>query len=129
MFEEEIKLANAKYGEEVVKVVDMATISMQEQAALVSNSAVLLTNHGGGSVVSVFLPVGASAIVFWHGPRRLDHKFYESAGYFRPVWLSEHERPYLNRTMAIIERGMEKTALRYPGIISVQGHGRHEVEE
>jgi hypothetical protein len=33
MFDEEIKLAKAKYGEEVVKVVDMATVSMQEQAA------------------------------------------------------------------------------------------------
>jgi hypothetical protein len=129
MFEEEIKLAKAKYGEEVVKVVDMATISMREQAALVANSAVFLTNHGGGGVVSVFIPAGASVIIYWHGASRRDINFYESAGYFRPIWLSEHERPYLNRTMALIEREVEKTALRYPGIISAQGLGRKEVEE
>jgi hypothetical protein len=129
MFDEEIKLAKAKYGEEVVRVVDMATISMREQAALVANSAVLLTNHGGGGVASVFLPAGASVIIYWHGASRRDINFYESAGYFRPVWLSKHERPYLNRTMALIEREVEKTALRYPGIISAQGLGRKEVEE
>jgi hypothetical protein len=126
MFEEEIKLAKAKYGEEVVRVVDMATISMREQAALVANSAVFLTNHGGGGVVSVFIPAGASVIIYWHGGARRDINFYESAGYFRPIWLSEQERPYLNRTMAIIEREVEKTALRYPGIISAQGLGRKE---
>jgi beta-galactosidase/beta-glucuronidase len=77
-------------------------------------------------VVSAFLPAGASAIVYWHGEMRFDQTFYESAGYFRPVWLSEHERPFLNRTMAIIEREVEKTALRYPGIISAQGLKRME---
>jgi hypothetical protein len=125
---EEIRLDKSQYGEEVVRVVDMATLSMQEQAALVANSAVLLTNHGGGGVVSIFLLVGASAIMYWHGQRQMEHNFYESAGYFRPVWLSEHECPYLNRTMAIIEREVEKTALRYPGIISAQGLGGKEVE-
>jgi hypothetical protein len=128
-FEEEIILAKAKYGEEVVRVVDMATLSMREQATLVANSAVLLTNHGGGSVASVFLQVGTSAIIYWHGELRFDQTFYESAGYFRPVWLSEHERPYLNLTMAIIEREVEKTALRYPGIICAQGLGRKEVDK
>jgi hypothetical protein len=80
-------------------------------------------------VVSVFLPAGASAIVYWHGTLPRDQHFYKSAGYFRPVWLSEHERPYLNRTMAIIEREVEKAVLRYPGIISAQGLGRDEIEE
>jgi hypothetical protein len=125
-FEEEIKLATQKYGADAVRVVDMAKMTLQEQAELVANSAVMLTNHGGGSAVSVFLPTGSGILVFWHGNSRMDHAVYESAGYLRPIWVSEAERPYVNRTMALIEREVEKTALRVPGIISARGLERIE---
>jgi hypothetical protein len=123
-FEEEIRLAKQKYGEDAVRVADMSNMTWQDQAELIVNSAVLLTNHGGGGVVSMFLPVGSSAIVFWHDKHRYDHNFYESAGYFRPLWVSVGEREYVNRTMAMIEREVEKTALQAPGIISAQWRKR-----
>jgi hypothetical protein len=104
----------------------MANMTLQEQAELVANSAVLLTNHGGGSAVSVFLPTGSGILVFWHGNSRMDHAMYESAGYLRPIWVSEAERPYVNRTMALIEREVEKAALRVPGTISARGLERIE---
>jgi hypothetical protein len=63
-FGEEIALAKLKYGDDAVRVVDMANTTLHDQAELVLNSAVLLTNHGGGSVVSLFVPVGSTAIAF-----------------------------------------------------------------
>jgi hypothetical protein len=115
-FEDEIRLASFKYGHEMVRVVDMSSITMVEQARLVGNSAVLVTNHGGVGGVSVFLPRGAAAIVFWHGPRRMEHNWYESAGYFRTVWIGEGERPWINRTMALIDDQVVKTSLEWNGM-------------
>ena len=110
-FEEEIKLAKQKWGEDMVKVVNMANMTMQAQAELVLNSAVLLVNQGGGSSISTFLPRGSSAIVFWHGSRtgaRKDHWWYEAVGYFRTSWLGEAERQFVNHTMALIDQEIEK---------------------
>ena len=113
-FEEEIKLAKARYGVDVVRVVDMATISIQEQAELVRNSVVFLTNHGGGGVVSIFAPQGAAIFVYWHGSRRFEANFYESAGYFRTTWVGIEERNYTERTMAMIDAEVEKSSLIWP---------------
>ena len=62
--------------------------------------------------MSIFLPRGASAIVFWHG-RKMDHHWYESAGYFRSVYVGFDERPFLNRTMAILDDELEKTRIEW----------------
>jgi hypothetical protein len=119
-FVKEIQLIKAMYGKEVVKVVDMATMSMADQAKLVSNSAVLLTNHGGVGGVSVFLQKGASVIIFWHNERRFDSNFYESAGYFRVNWVSNEERSFVNRTISLIDTEVEKTALQWPDILAAR---------
>ena len=115
MFEQEIAWARAKYGHDMVKVVDMASIPMQDQADLVRNSAVFLTNHGGGGVVSIFLSKNAGVLVFWHADRRFEHNFYESAGYFRTTWVGVEERAYVNRTIALIEHEVERTAVEWHG--------------
>lgn len=117
-FEDEIKAAKMRYGEDVVRVVNMANITIQDQARIVTNSAVLITNHGGGGFVSLFLPKGAGALVFWHKGIRFDHAFYESAGYFRPVWIGVEERPQINRTMAIIDYLVEQSSLVWPNIVA-----------
>jgi hypothetical protein len=69
-FTAEIDEARRRYGDGVVRVVDMAQLTWREQADLVQNTAVLLTNHGGGGVVSIFLPRGAAVFNFWHGDRQ-----------------------------------------------------------
>lgn len=119
-FEKEIKLAQQLYGNGTVQVVDMAKLTIQEQILLARDSVVLLTNHGGGGAVSTFLQSGSSVIVFWHGKVRKDHNFYESAGYFRTHWISVEERQYINRTMALIQNELEKTALVWPGILAAK---------
>jgi hypothetical protein len=106
-FVKEIELARAIYGDDKVKAVNMASLSMQGQADLVRNSAVLLSNHGGVSASSVFLSRGSSVLLYWHGDKRYDHSFFESAGYFRTTWIGENERSYVNRTMALIAKEME----------------------
>lgn len=120
-FTHEIEGTRAKYGDNVVQVVDMSTMSMAEQAVLAANSAVFLTNHGGVGAVSLFLPQGAAALVFWHAERRFEANFYESAGYFRSNWISVEERPYVNRTLALIDQEVAKTALRWPSILAARG--------
>ena len=45
-------MAKQKWGEDMVKVVNMANMTMQAQAELVLNSAVLLVNQGGGYSVT-----------------------------------------------------------------------------
>jgi hypothetical protein len=112
-FEDEIALARKVYGEDYVKVADFSTMSIRDQVALVANSAVLLTNHGGVGAASIFLPRGGAAIVFWHGKMRLEHHWYESAGYFRTVWVGVDERPWVNRTMALIEDQVTKAKIEW----------------
>jgi hypothetical protein len=112
-FAMEIAAARATYGDHAVKVVTMATMTWQEQAMMAMNAAALFTNHGGGSVVATFVPPHASVIIYWHGDLRFDHAFFESAGYLRPVYIGMDDRPYLNRTMAILGYELEKTALHY----------------
>jgi hypothetical protein len=120
-FTREIQDIRAKYGDKVVNVVDMSTMSVAEQATLAANSAVFLSNHGGVGAPSIFLPQGAAAIIFWHGRGRLEANFYESAGYFRTNWVSVEERPFVNRTLALIDQEVAKTALRWPSILAAQG--------
>ena len=116
-FEEEIRRARARYGNDTVKAVDVATLSMADQASLAHDSAVYLTNHGGGSATTIFLQRGASAFLFWQGRKR-DHGLYESTEYFQTIWVGSNERQYVDRTMALIEREVEKVAQRWPGILA-----------
>jgi len=71
-FTEEFEHAKAVYGEDAVRFVDMSTLTVREQTEVTANSAVYLTNHGGVGATSIFLPKGASVIVFWHGAERKD---------------------------------------------------------
>lgn len=52
LFVPKVSCGIAEKGEEAARVVNMASISIQDQAALVANSVVLLTNHGGGGHLS-----------------------------------------------------------------------------
>eukprot|EP00543_Licmophora_paradoxa_P017068 CAMPEP_0202457124 /NCGR_PEP_ID=MMETSP1360-20130828/14209_1 /ASSEMBLY_ACC=CAM_ASM_000848 /TAXON_ID=515479 /ORGANISM="Licmophora paradoxa, Strain CCMP2313" /LENGTH=139 /DNA_ID=CAMNT_0049077115 /DNA_START=211 /DNA_END=627 /DNA_ORIENTATION=+ len=110
-FEEEIKYAKDRYGTDRVVVVDFASISMSEQADIIVKTDVFLVNHGGGSAISLFLPRGTSVILFTHNNIRMDHIFYESVGHFRTIWISEEERPLLNRTVALLDQEIVKANL------------------
>jgi len=119
MFNEEILLAQAKYGNDTVRVVNMASMTIAEQASLAHNSAIFLTNHGGGSAVTKFLQQGAAAFIFYQdGLGKFDHSFYESTDYFRTIWVTVDERQHINRTMALIDLEVEKVKLEWPNIVA-----------
>lgn len=124
-FEEEIKRAKEKYGEDAVKAVDFASLSAQEQGLLIGNSAALFTNHGGGSASTVFLPKGASAFVYWRGFQR-DEEFYRSVSYFRTQWIEYKARRHLDRTMRLLEMELRKTAIHYPDMICFRNTRQQE---
>jgi hypothetical protein len=112
-FTDEINAARKIYGSDIVKAVDLSSMSMQAQAMMLDETAVLLTNHGGVGSSSILLPFGSTAIVYWHGKNRMDHHWYESAGYFRVTWVGVDERPYLNATIALIDDQFVKTHISW----------------
>merc|ERR1712029_204551 len=117
-FEEEIRLAQSKFGNDTVMAVDFASLSMKEQALLAHDSVVYITNHGGGSATTTFLQRGSSAFIFWNGGRKRDHGLYESTEYFRTIWVGPRERRRVDRTMALIDREVERAARQWPGILA-----------
>ncbi len=111
-FENEIKESIQLYGKDVVKVVDLAKMTMKDQVLLLDETAVLITNHGGISSATIFLPRGSAALIYWH-KTKMDNQWNEAAGYFRPVFIGVEERPFLNRTMAIIDEQLRKTRVEW----------------
>ena len=75
-----------KYGKDRIKIVVMASLSLQEQVSVASQSHVYLSNSGGGSATSLFLQRGSSLILF-HRPKRMDDiDLYSTQGYFHVEW-------------------------------------------
>ena len=112
-FENEIKESIQRFGEEMVKVVNLATLSMKDQVLLLDKTAVLVTNHGGISSAFIFLPRGSAVLVYWHGKFKKDIMWFNSAGYFRPIFVGVDERLFLNRTMAIIDHQLRQTSIEW----------------
>ena len=112
-FQDEIQECFRKYGADLVKVVELPKMTIQDQVRLLEETALLFTNHGAIATASTFLPRGSSIIVYWHGKNRYDHQWFESAGYFRRVYVGVGGRPFLNRTMAIVDDELEKTHMEW----------------
>lgn len=121
-FENMIPIARTLYGEDIVKVVDMAKLSAQEEAMLALDTAVLFVNHGGGSATSIFLPRDASVFLYtaggcgkksnlWcdEGKNHLDSIFYNSNGYVRQQWIEEGDRNNTEKIKALMQREYEQT--------------------
>jgi len=120
-FENMIPIARTLYGEDKVKVVDMAELSAREEAMLALDTAVLFVNHGGGSVTSIFLPRDASVFLYTaggfcnkglfcdEGKKHLDSVFYNSNGYLRQQWIEEGDRKNTEKITALMQREYEQT--------------------
>jgi len=123
-FAEEVRLARQRYGEDAVMAVDFSNMTMEDQGRIISNSAVLFTNHGGGSASTVFLPKGSAAFVYYRGEQR-DHEFYRNVAYFRTQWIEYHERRDVERTMGLLEMELTKTSILYPNLLCFQQDNEH----
>ena len=77
-FENIIPIAKALVGEDKVKVVDMANVTVQEEARIAMSSALLFVNQGGGSMSSVFMNRGSTVFLYTAGKviANLDKVFY-----------------------------------------------------
>lgn len=115
-FEDVVEEARKVFGSQRVKVVDMATLTMKEQVELVRVSAVYITNHGGGSASAVFLPRGATLIIY-HGigrkgePKMLDRHFWNSLGYARVLWVPPNHHRNVVKGINLIQYGLDTFAL------------------
>jgi hypothetical protein len=119
LFEQEIKAARRRYGDEAVKAVDFANMTMAEQGRLIGDSAALFTNHGGGSASTVFLPKASAAFVYFRGQQR-DHEFYRSVSYFTTQWIAYEQRGNVERTMRLLDMELHKTAIVYPDLLALK---------
>jgi hypothetical protein len=111
-FEDVIEAAKFRFGADGIKVVDMAKLSLKRQARLVRESAVYLTNHGGGSASALLLPRGATLIIY-HGigkqkePKMLDRHLWNSLGYARVLWVHPVDHHNVEKSLNLIQYGLE----------------------
>mmetsp|Transcript_19968 Transcript_19968/g.41744 ORF Transcript_19968/g.41744 Transcript_19968/m.41744 type:complete len:502 (-) Transcript_19968:38-1543(-) len=96
-FKKQIEMLRGMFEEDeaIVKVVQFSTMTSEEQIKLAAESSIMLTAVGGGSVTSMFLPKGASLILFYAKtpsqrsnliPARLDWDYFNNAAYLRTHW-------------------------------------------
>jgi hypothetical protein len=73
----------------VVIAVDMAQLSLREQALLLLRTKVLVANTGGGSMISLFMPRGSTVLLFHHkSGERHDVPFHEIGGQYKLRWMA-----------------------------------------
>lgn len=124
-FEDIIPYAKEIVGEDRVKVVDMANMTLSEEAELTMDTAILFVNHGGGSASSIFLPKDAAVILYAHGGCKkengsmkwcedgknahFDSIFYNSVSYIRPSWVEQDDRGDTEKIKNLLKMELTKT--------------------
>ena len=130
MFKNIIPIAKIVFGEDKVKVVDMAKLTIQEEVLLVMDSAVLFVNNVGGSSTSIFLQRDTCVFLYLHGVFSKGLKedndknigcdrgrgkvhyygvFYKLSGYLRPTWIEEVKRTNIIRIKNLLGVEYKKT--------------------
>lgn len=64
-----------------IMLLDVENMSLQEQIQVVSSTKVLISMRGGSSLLSVFLPKGATAVLLDRG-KPFDDMLYDNIPYF-----------------------------------------------
>ena len=109
-FDEIIPALKARFGDENVRAYDMANLTLQEQAEVVSQTKVFLCNSGGGSASSLFLPRGSSLILYHLRDTMNDKSLYDSVPYFHIDWLL-CDAP-VRATLPLVELGLQAPRFR-----------------
>jgi hypothetical protein len=112
-FSDMIQAAQTRYGVTRVQVVNLANLTLSEQAWLVLHSCIFITYEGGGSHTSIFLPPGATVVLYdsnsMYTPTELrtlyrDRTWYDTMGQIKKVWVSaEEDRNNVALAMNILE--------------------------
>lgn len=107
----------------VVESYNFSDLSMEEEIEIVAQSSILITACGGGAVSAMFLPRGASLIMFYAEQQegvanaKLDFDYLNNMGYVRTHWLSttnimHSNGPSLDPFVALIQNELEVIALQ-----------------
>jgi hypothetical protein len=93
---EEVMRRVALVLNQTIAFVDMASMSIGEQIRLVSQATLLTSSAGGGSFIGLFLPKGASMILFSDKThdRQLDFGFFSALSHVEVTYiLTERRQP------------------------------------
>ena len=113
-FKNFISAAKDRYGAHRIRVKDMARLSFKEQAELSMETAIFVSNHGGGSSTSIFLPKGASVFLYHTQKVKFDRRFFETLSYLQTVWVHPDDRNDTVKLMGMVEAALEATSGFYP---------------
>mmetsp|Transcript_27667 Transcript_27667/g.50246 ORF Transcript_27667/g.50246 Transcript_27667/m.50246 type:complete len:548 (-) Transcript_27667:216-1859(-) len=117
-FRNEISLVQKEFADNpnvVVEAFQFAKMSLVEQVKIASQSSIIITACGGGAVTSMFLPKGASLIVYYDEnggikgnqhtgePALLDWDYLNNAAYIRTHWLPIRKRKREENMAALVQ--------------------------
>jgi capsular polysaccharide biosynthesis protein len=111
-FSDIIQAAQARYGARRVQVVNLSNMTLSEQAWLVLHSCIFVTYEGGGSHTSIFLPPGATVVLYNSNSIYTHVKFqayyrdktwYDTMAQVRKVWVSAKDRNNVALAMNLFE--------------------------
>ncbi len=109
-FSDIIQAAQARYGPRRVQVVNLANMTLSEQAWLVLHSCIFVTYEGGGSHSSIFLPPGGTVVLYnsnsiYTRPKfqafYRDRTWYDTMSQVQKVWVSAEDRNNVELAMSI----------------------------
>ena len=104
-----------------VKSYQFSELSMVDEISIIARSSILVTACGGGAVSSMFLPRGASLIMFYAEPKervanaKLDFDYMNNMGYARTHWLptkNMNEKTSLDSLVQLIRNELEIMSLQ-----------------
>jgi len=92
-----VRLSKKQTKKIEIQAIQLSNYSMPQQMKLLSQTCVLISACGGGASTALFLPKGASLVLFFNdraptktGPRlpaRLDSDYFQNLGYLNVHWL------------------------------------------
>lgn len=86
-FDEEIDRLSALGDRVDISVVNMTSLTLEEQIEVVSTAAVYVSVVGGGTSSAIFLPKGAHLILFYNPVRFLDWDFWNNFPQVKVHWM------------------------------------------
>jgi hypothetical protein len=113
-FERQMQVVRDNFPTVTVESYIFKTLSLQEQIEAVSDAAIYVTLCGGGAVTGMFLPKGASVIVYYsedggaqdnhmtHKPALLDWDLFNAMSYLRVHWMPRNTMKHSDDEKALI---------------------------
>lgn len=114
-FERQIALVKAHFPDASVENYIFKEMPIQEQLNIATNTAIYITLCGGGAVTAMFLPAGASVILYYaedggifngrlnNKPATLDWDLFNAMSHLRVHWMPRHSMKSATDEQALVE--------------------------